>query len=72
MKLVINGESKEFKHSSEPLFIEELLEILGYNPKLIVIELNGSILPPNNWSQHPLKNRDKIEIVTIVGGGSYN
>ena len=41
-------------------------------PKLIVIELNGTILPPINWPNQKLENGDRLEIVTIVGGGSYN
>ncbi len=72
MKLLINGETSEFNNSSQHLFIHELLEKLGHNPKLIVIELNGTILPPNSWPNKKLKNGDRLEIVTIVGGGSYN
>ena len=35
----------------------------------MVMEYNGKIIPPQNWSSITLKNFDKIELLTIVGGG---
>tara|TARA_Y100001968_G_scaffold331293_1_gene385516 strand:- start:232 stop:438 length:207 start_codon:yes stop_codon:yes gene_type:complete len=68
MKIFINGEVKELDENQSSL--EKFIEILGYHPKLIVIELNGRILPPSKWHDQELKDNDSLEIVTIVGGGS--
>ena len=72
MKLKINGEIKTIDHSNEELTLEELLEHLGYNPQLIVVELNGEIINPKVWLSTKIKNGDCLEVVTIVGGGSYS
>ena len=47
MKLKINGEIKEIENSNEEFLLKELLEKLGYEPQLIVVELNGEIINPN-------------------------
>ena len=67
MKLKINGESKTIENSNEEIRLEGLLENLGYKPQLIVVELNGEIIDPKL-----INNGDCLEIVTIVGGGSYS
>jgi len=70
MKLQINGESKIIESEKSPLTIKFLLNELGHHPRLVVIELNGLILPPKKWDEQELNDGDTIEIVTIVGGGS--
>mgnify|MGYP001342492401 CR=1 FL=1 len=72
MKLKLNGESKIIDHSNEELQLEDLLEHLGYQPQLVVVELNGIIINPQAWINTKIKNGDCLEVVTIVGGGSYS
>ena len=72
MKLKINGEIKAFKNSNESFLLEGLLENLGYKPQLVVVELNGVIINPKDWIDTKIKNGDCLEVVTIVGGGSYS
>ena len=72
MKLKLNGEIKNINNSSdEEFFLEGLITHLGYQPQLIVVELNGAIINPQDWSNTKIKNGDCLEVVTIVGGGSY-
>ena len=40
-----------------------------YNETLIVIEYNNLICEKKNWNTIFIQNNDKIEIITIVGGG---
>tara|TARA_Y100001968_G_C18893416_1_gene497313 strand:+ start:69 stop:281 length:213 start_codon:yes stop_codon:yes gene_type:complete len=70
MQLKINGEIKTIDHSDEAFSLEGLLQQLGYQPQLIVVELNGSIINPQDWINTKIKNGDCLEVVTIVGGGS--
>ena len=72
MKLQINGEIKTINNSNEDFLLETLLEHLGYKPQLVVVELNGVIINPKDWIDTKIKNGDCLEIVTIVGGGSYS
>ena len=70
MKLTINGKSKEIDPPKADPTLAYLVELLGHNPLLIVVEFNGTILPPKNWTTQIIKDGDSLEIVTIVGGGS--
>lgn len=51
------------------LTILELINYFDYNTSLLVLEYNNSICNKKTWNQTFIKNNDKIEIVTIVGGG---
>ena len=72
MKLKINGEIKTIVNSNEDFPLEGLLEHLGYKPQLVVVELNGEIISPKVWTTTKVKDGDCLEVVTIVGGGSYS
>ncbi len=72
MKLKINGEIKTINDSNEELQLEGLLENLGYKTQLVVVELNGKIISPKIWLSTKIKDGDCLEVVTIVGGGSYS
>ena len=70
MKLTINGEIKTINSSYQNLSIEDLIKLLGSQPQLVVVELNGIIVNPRSWRITKIKEGDCLEIVTIVGGGS--
>ncbi|MEB3255108.1 MAG: sulfur carrier protein ThiS [Synechococcaceae cyanobacterium] len=52
------------------LSLEALLAVLGYQPRLVVVEFNGEILPRQHWAAQTVVESDALEVVTIVGGGS--
>ncbi len=70
MKLIVNGKLTTLNPQPTPPTLENVLKLLGHNLSLIVVEFNGTILPPTNWEQQQVKDEDSLEIVTIVGGGS--
>ena len=72
MKIKLNGEIKTIIHPNEKLFLEGLITYLGYQPQLVVVELNGIIINPQHWYKKKIKDGDCLEVVTIVGGGSYS
>jgi len=72
MKLKINGEIKTIQNPEAEFLLEGLLEHLGYKPQLVVVELNGVIVNPKDWISTKIKDGDCLEVVTIVGGGSYS
>ena len=63
----VNGEER---CCSGGLNLESLLVELGYRPRLVVVEFNGTILGRQQWPSQPVVESDVIEVVTIVGGGS--
>ena len=62
----MNGEPYQIK---EKLTLLDLLLYFNYNDSLLVIEYNNLICNKRNWDTIFIKDQDKIEIVTIVGGG---
>lgn len=55
--------------TSSPLTLSDLIIYFNYNKSLLVIEYNNIICNQKNWDKIFITNNDKIEIVTIVGGG---
>lgn len=64
--LLVNGESCT---SAPNLPLPQFLETLGLNPRLVAVEYNGEILHRQFWPQTTIQSGDRLEIVTIVGGG---
>jgi len=62
----VNGETRTCPPQTP---LPQLLEQLGLNPRLVAVEYNGEILHRQYWSETQIKEGDKLEIVTIVGGG---
>ena len=67
MRLRINGEIKELE--SEIKNISELLKALNVNSKFVAVELNGSVVYKESFETTEVKDGDKLEIVSFVGGG---
>ena len=65
-KFFVNGQ-QYFTYNSITLL--DLLQYFNYTTSLFVLEYNNSICNKNEWNKIFIANNDKIEIVTIVGGG---
>tara|TARA_B100000945_G_scaffold287686_1_gene259456 strand:+ start:145 stop:363 length:219 start_codon:yes stop_codon:yes gene_type:complete len=72
MNLKINGEIKKIDPSDGDFSLADLITHLGYQPQLVVVELNGLIINPQDWNNTKTNDGDCLEVVTIVGGGSYS
>ena len=55
--------------TSNSLTLLELILYFNYNRSLLVIEYNNLICNEKHWNKITIQDKDKIEIVTIVGGG---
>ena len=62
----LNGEQYLIQ---ERITLLELINYFNYNSSLLVLEYNNLICNKKNWGKIYITNNDKIEIVTIVGGG---
>ena len=65
-KFLLNG---QLYYTEENLTIFNLVNYFNYNYSLLVLEHNNLISNQKDWKNKFLQNQDKIEIVTIVGGG---
>jgi sulfur carrier protein len=66
MHVFINGDEKSFADS---LSLAQLIEQLGMKGDRVAVELNREIVSRAQWSETPLKDGDRLEIVHFVGGG---
>lgn len=66
IRLMINGEWQEVPAGWT---VESLLQHLGLADKPVAVERNLQVVPKARHSTTPLADGDKLEIVTLVGGG---
>jgi len=69
MKIKVNGEEKFINNSNKEFTLTEALNQLGYKSNTIIVELNNLIVNNESWQENKVKDGDKLEIVSIVGGG---
>ena len=69
MKIKVNGEEKFINNSHKEFTLTETLIQLGYKNNTIIVELNNLIINNESWQENNVKDGDKLEIVSIVGGG---
>ena len=65
-KIQLNGKNVVIKHNYT---IFDLLKKYNLIKKKVAIEYNGTIIQKTNYKKKFLKNNDKIEVVTFIGGG---
>ena len=65
-KFSLNGQNYYIK---QDINLFDLIHYFNYNDYLLVLEHNNLIQHKENWRNIFIKDQDKIEIVTIVGGG---
>ena len=68
MKIRVNGEERLIK-SNMSISLNETIKLLGYSSNTVVVEVNKLIINSSEWENKYIKNGDKLEIVSIVGGG---
>lgn len=66
MRLNLNGNPKDIENAQT---VEQLVAQLCKNPKHIIAEINGAIVPSSDWPKTALKENDAVELVAFVGGG---
>ena len=69
MKIKVNGNEKKIELKNEKALLSSTLKLLGYSPNTIVVEVNDLIINSTKWGDKMLKEGDRLEIVSIVGGG---
>ena len=66
MKLLVNGENKEF---TDGISLEELIRQLGVRKETVVAEVNRKIVQNDQRSALKLSDGDQVELIQFVGGG---
>ncbi len=66
MRILVNDQPRNVAESST---VAALLDELGLTGKPVAVEVNLQLVPRGQHSAHVLAAEDRLEIVTLVGGG---
>ncbi len=66
MKLQVNGETRAV---NEAISLAKFLEQSELAPQRVAVEVNRELVRRADYSDTRLREGDRIEIVTFVGGG---
>ena len=66
MTVVVNGEERQVDGTATVL---DLLDSLGLDPRIVVVELNRAIVRRPELGSTELHDGDQVELVHFVGGG---
>jgi len=66
MQVLVNERPCE---TAEACTVAALLEQLGLTGKPVAVEVNLQLVPRQRHAEHVLVDNDRLEIVTLVGGG---
>jgi sulfur carrier protein len=66
VEIIVNGQARQ---AAEGTTVAALLEELGLAGKFVAVELNLQVVPRARHAAQRLAPGDRLEIVTLVGGG---
>lgn len=66
VEIVCNGQPHQI---AEGTTVAELLVALKLSPRQVAVEVNLDLVPRGKHVEHALKSGDRVEVVTLVGGG---
>ncbi len=66
LDVVVNGEPKEIAAGTT---VAQLLDELRLKPRQVAVERNRNLVPRSEHAACVLETGDRLEIVTLVGGG---
>lgn len=66
MTITVNGQPEALEDSAT---VERLLQQHNLAHAPCAVEVNKAIVPKKRHAEHKLREGDRVEIVTLVGGG---
>ncbi|MFV2069671.1 MAG: sulfur carrier protein ThiS [Pirellulales bacterium] len=66
MEIVVNGRVREV---AERATVATLLNQLDVTAPGVAVEVNHELIPRSHHADHVLEEGDRLEVVTLVGGG---
>jgi sulfur carrier protein len=66
MRITVNGQAHDV---AEDATVAGLLDDLNLTGKPVAVEVNLELVPRQRHAGHRLAEGDRLEIVTLVGGG---
>ncbi|MBN2874815.1 MAG: sulfur carrier protein ThiS [Spirochaetales bacterium] len=67
MIITLNGAQENF--AGESLTVRELLAAKRWSFPLIVVKVNGSLVPKSSWDSTTITEGDRVEAIHLMSGG---
>lgn len=66
MRVTVNGTARDIEPDTT---LAQLVAGFNLQPKHVAVEVNCDLVPRRNYADTKLAEGDRVEIVTLVGGG---
>lgn len=66
IKVTVNGRLSQIESE---MSVEQLLGTVEVPPNYLAVEVNGDVVPREDYAASMVGAGDEIEVVTLVGGG---
>jgi thiamine biosynthesis protein ThiS len=66
IEIVLNGRTREVQAGQS---VAALVVELGLRPGMVAVEVNEALVPRDRREAAELREGDRVELVTIMGGG---
>ena len=66
MQIEVNGETRTV---DDGLTVADLIQLFDLTPNRVAVEVNEKLVRRATFADTPLSDGDRVEIVTLVGGG---
>ena len=66
MQVFVNGQPRDLPAGAT---VAHLLQSLGLDPRQLAVERNLELVPRTHHAATKLATGDRVEVVTLVGGG---
>jgi sulfur carrier protein len=68
MRVIVNGDATDLSNGATVMHVLEQLG-RGPQPRGVAVAVNGEVVPKTAWDQTALRDEDRVEVLTAVGGG---
>jgi sulfur carrier protein len=65
MNIKVNGKPESISMENLAVYLQDK----GLDPKALVVEHNGRVIKADRWAETFLREGDRLELLSFVGGG---
>lgn len=66
MRIIVNGQEREVAEGAR---VSDLIQSLELAQAAVAVEVNRELVPKRMHAERSLNPGDRVEVVTLVGGG---
>lgn len=53
----------------EGMTVQSLLDEKKYSFKLIIVKINGNVIPTKEYASYPIHDGDNVDVIHLISGG---